>query len=69
LSVLKPAGISRVWLTLAAALVLFEIVFLYEAISADAAGLQRIFGVFAGLATLCFAALLYSVSSIIYGWE
>lgn len=69
MSVLKSVSLSRVWLALAGALILLEIVFLYEAILADAAGFQRIFGVFAGLATLCFAALLYSVSSIIYGWE
>jgi hypothetical protein len=50
-------------------LIVLELLFVYEAMTADMAGLQRIFGVFAGLAIVCFAALLYSASEITYGWE
>jgi hypothetical protein len=35
---------------------------------ADLADYQHVFGVFAGLAILCFAALLFSVSETMYGW-
>jgi hypothetical protein len=54
---------------LAAVLVVLELVFVFEAMMADFADYQRMFGVFAGLAILCFAALLYSVSVITYGWD
>jgi hypothetical protein len=54
---------------LATVLIVLELLFVYEAMTADMAGLQRVFGVFAGLAIVCFAALLYSVSEITYGWE
>lgn len=54
---------------LAVVLIAFELVFIYEAILADWGGLQKIFGVFAGLAILCFAALLYAVAVVLYGWE
>jgi len=60
---------SRGWLVLAVVLIAFELVFIYEAILADWGGLQKIFGVFAGLAILCFAALLYAVAVVLYGWE
>jgi hypothetical protein len=54
---------------LAVFLIAFESVFVCEAMLADWGGLQRIFGVFAGLAILCFAALLYAVAVVLYGWE
>ena len=60
--------LSRGWLALAGLLIVLEVLFLYEAMLADMAGYQRVFGVFAGLAVLSFAALLYSVSTLIYGW-
>jgi hypothetical protein len=66
---MNAVSLSRGWLFLAAFLIILELLFLYEAIVADLAGLQRIFGVFAGLATLCFAALLFSVSVVFYGWK
>jgi len=47
-------------------MVLLEALFIYEAILADIAGLERIFGVFAGLAFLCFGALLYIASTLVY---
>jgi hypothetical protein len=65
---MNAVSLSRGWLLLAGFLIILEVLFLYEAIVADLAGLQRIFGVFAGLATLCFAALLFSVSVVFYGW-
>jgi len=63
------AALSKGWLALAGVLVVLELVFVFEAMMADFADYQRIFGVFAGLAILCFAALLYSVSLITYGWD
>ncbi len=62
-------ALPQSWLALAALLVILELLFVYEAQLADASGLQRVFGVFAGLGILCFAALLYAVSSIYYGWS
>jgi len=66
---LKAVSLSKGWLVLAGVLIILELLFLCEAVIADMAGLQRIFGVFAGVAILCFAALLYSVSVIFYGWK
>jgi hypothetical protein len=43
-----------------------EVTFLYEAMLADMVGLERVFGVFVGLALLCFAGLLYAVSVVVY---
>lgn len=58
--------ISRSWLGLAAVLAILELVLIYEAVLADMSGSQRIFGVFLGLAILCFAALLYEVGLVFY---
>lgn len=66
---MKAETVSRGWLALAGMLIVFEVLFLYEAMIADMGGYQRIFGVFAGLAILSFAALLYSISTLIYGWR
>jgi len=61
--------LSKGWFALAGALIVLELMFVYEAMIADMAGLQRMFGVFVGLAIVCFAALLYSISEVMYGWE
>ena len=66
---MKAETVSRGWLALAGVLLVFEVLFLYEAMIADMGGYQRMFGVFAGLAILSFAALLYSISTLIYGWS
>lgn len=58
--------LSRSWLALAGLLTLLELIFLYEATQADFANYQRVFGVFVGLAILCFAALLYSAKAVFY---
>lgn len=60
---------SKGWLVVAGILMILELLFVYEAVIADAAGLDRVFGVFTGLAIVCFAALLYSVSTKFYGWK
>jgi hypothetical protein len=65
---MKTTNLSRGWLALAGVLVAMELLFIYEAMMADLADYQRVFGVFAGLAILCFAALLFSVSETMYGW-
>jgi hypothetical protein len=54
------------WLTLTALLTLLELIFLYEAMQADFSGYQKIFGIFVGLAILCFAAMLYVVKVVFY---
>ena len=61
--------LSKGWFALTGILIVLELMFVYEAMIADIAGLQRIFGVFVGLAIVCFAALLYAASEIMYGWE
>jgi len=66
LTELKTGAMSKGWLTLTSVMVLLEALFIYEAILADMAGLERIFGVFAGLAFLCFGALLYIASTLVY---
>lgn len=63
---LKAATVSRSWLALAYVLIVLEVFLVYEAMLADTGGLERIFGVFTGLAMLCFGALLYAVSSVLY---
>ncbi|HUK50265.1 MAG TPA: hypothetical protein VLV18_04455 [Terriglobales bacterium] len=65
---MKTTRLSSGWLVLAGAIVALELLFIYEAMIADLADYQRIFGVFAGLAILCFSALLFSVSETMYGW-
>lgn len=65
----STSALPKGWLALAGVLVVLEVVFVFEAMMADFADYQRMFGVFAGLAILCFAALLYSVSVITYGWD
>lgn len=61
--------LSKGWFALVGALIVLELLFVYEAMIADMVGLQRMFGVFVGLAIVCFAALLYSISEVMYGWE
>lgn len=63
---MKTTTLSRSWLALAGFLTLLELFFVYEAIQADLADYQRVFGVFVGLAILCFGALLYSVKAVFY---
>jgi hypothetical protein len=66
LTELEITGVPRGWVVLACIMIALELFFIYEAALADMAGLQRVFGVFAGLAFLCFAALLYTVSVVVY---
>jgi len=63
---MKTTTLSHSWLGLAGALTLLELIFVYEAMQADLADYQKIFGVFVGLAILCFAALLYSIKAVFY---
>jgi hypothetical protein len=58
--------ISRGWLILSSLMIVLEVFFIYEAMLADASGLERIFGVFTGLGLLCFGVLLYVLTSIVY---
>jgi len=63
---LKTRTVSCGWLGLTAVLIILELLFVYEAMLADMSGLQRVFGVFIGLAILCFAALLYALRVVFY---
>jgi len=58
--------VSWGWVGLVGVLVVLELLFVYEAMLADLSGFQRVFGVFIGLAVLCFAALLYACRVIFY---
>jgi hypothetical protein len=66
---LKPDNVSRGWVGLAGVLISLEFIFLYETMVADLGGHERFFAAFAGLAILCFAALLYAVAVVLYGWD
>ena len=66
MTITRPPVFSRSWILLAAAVTLLEFVFIYEAIQADLAGYQRIFGVFVGLAILCFGTLVYAIKTSFY---
>jgi hypothetical protein len=58
--------VSWGWLGLTCLLMILELLFVYEAMLADMSDLQRVFGVFIGLAILCFGALLYAVKVVFY---
>jgi hypothetical protein len=45
---------------------MLELALVYQAVQADMSGSQRGFGVFVGLAILCFGSLLYLVKLIFY---
>lgn len=62
----KPLTPARSWLWLAGVLSLLEVLFVYEAVQADFANMQKVFGVFAGAAILCFGTLLYSIKTVFY---
>lgn len=63
---LKTKTVSWGWLGLTCLLMILELLFVYEAMLADMSDLQRVFGVFIGLAILCFGALLYAVRVVFY---
>jgi len=65
----RTENMSRSWIALAGVLIGLESIFLYEAIIADIGGHERFFAAFAGLAILCFAALLYAAAVVLYGWD
>jgi len=65
----KTDNVSRGWVALAVLLIILEFAFLDEAMVADMGGYEKIFAAFAGLAILCFAALLYAASVVFYGWD
>jgi len=66
---LRVQAIPRSWLVMTGMLAILELAFLYEAMLADVAGYEKIFGIFAGLAILCFAAILYLAVVVFYGWD
>jgi len=66
---LRTTTLPRSWVALTALLTVLELFFLYEAMQADFGGYQKIFGVFVGLAILCFAAMLYTVKVVFYDRE
>jgi len=65
----RADNVSRGWVGLACVLIGFEFIFLYEAMIGDLGGHERFFAAFAGLAILCFAALVYAAAVVLYGWD
>jgi hypothetical protein len=63
---LRARTVSWSWVGLAGVLIVLEWLFVYEALIADMSGLQKVFGVFSGLAILCFSALLYVLRVVFY---
>ena len=63
---MKTGALSYSWIVLACVGIALGLVVRYEAMQADLAGYQKIFGVFVGLAILCFAALAYSFKVVFY---
>ncbi len=63
---MKSTSLGRSWFAAVGLVTLLEVFFLYEGMQADLSGHDRIFGVFVGLAILCFAVLLYSVKAVFY---
>ena len=62
----RTRPLARSWVALSCVLIVLELVLVYEAVQADMAGLQKVFGVFVGVAILCFASLLYMVKLVFY---
>lgn len=62
----KTRPLARSWVVSACVLIVLELVLVYQAIQADVSGSQKVFGVFVGLAILCFASLLYMVKLVFY---
>ena len=62
----RTRPLARSWVVSACVLIMLELVLIYQAVQADMSGLQRGFGVFVGLAILCFASLLYMVKLVFY---
>lgn len=66
---MKTTTLPRSWFALTALLTVLELFFLYEAMQADFGESQKVFGVFVGLAIICFAAMLYTVKVVFYDRE
>ena len=62
----RMRSIGRSWVGSAFVLIVLELILVYQAVQADISGPQKVFGVFAGLAILCFASLLYMVKLVFY---
>ena len=62
----KTRTVSAGWLGLTCVLMILEMLFVYEAMLADMSDIQKVFGVFFGLAILCFGALLCAVRVVFY---
>ncbi len=62
----RTRPLASSWVASACVLIGLELVLIYQAVQADTTGLQKIFGVFVGLAILCFASQIYLVKLIFY---
>ena len=58
--------LAKSWVVSACVLIVLELVLVYQAVQANVSGLQRVFGVFVGLAIMCFASLLYMLKLVFY---
>ena len=66
MSVPRSASVSKVWVALLIVFMAIEIAFLFEAYTSGLVGLERVFGIFTGLALLTFAIILYAGRLIFY---
>jgi len=62
----RSSVVSVSWLFLLIVFLGFEIAFLYGAYSSGVAGLERVFGIFTGLAVITFGIILYAGRVIFY---
>ena len=63
---LRTRPLAGSWVVLSCVLIVLELILVYQAVQADMSGSQKVFGVFVGLAILCFASLLYMVKLVFY---
>ena len=65
-SLRRPTSVSKVWVVMILVFMVVEIAFLLEAYNSGLAGLERIFGIFTGLALATFGIILYAGRLIFY---
>jgi hypothetical protein len=59
-------SVSNLWVVLLVLFTVIEIAFLFEAYMSGLAGLERVYGIFTGLAFVAFGIILYAGRLIFY---
>jgi hypothetical protein len=62
----RSASVSSLWLLMLVVFLIVEVAFLLGAYTSGLAGLERIFGIFTGLALVTFGIILYAGRLIFY---